>query len=83
VLTNDDHVRLREQAEARALLAVEGARIAAIEMGKRTGRAQWAQTVIDLAVAVELTGIDRQLELQRLAPMLIQAREFVRKSGAL
>jgi hypothetical protein len=83
VLTHDDHVRLREEAQMRALLAVEGERAAAVELGKRHGRAQWAQTVIDLAVAVELTGIDRQLELQRLAPMLIQAREFVRRGGAL
>jgi hypothetical protein len=29
---------------------------------------------MELAVAVELTGIDRTLELQRLAPMLIEAR---------
>jgi hypothetical protein len=78
VIDQDERTRIWEQARTEAKVEVEVQRLAAIELGRQRGRSEWAQTVIDLAAAVELTGQDRTLELHRLAPMLIEARTQVR-----
>src|SRR5262249_43552955 len=79
LISDEDRARMlriaEDKAERSAQLALEKDRLAAIEQGRKKGAVQWAQTVCDLAVAVSLEGIERTLELQRLTPMIIQARE--------
>jgi hypothetical protein len=74
VLTAEDRAELRRQAVAELALKLEADSLAAVEQGRQQGAAEWAAAVDDLATACTLRGVERQLELQRLAPIVARAR---------
>jgi hypothetical protein len=80
VLTDEVEAQIKADAEADALLesllAVEKDRAAAIELGRREGAREWAAAVEDLAQACTMRpGVQRHLELERLAPFVERARK--------